>query len=125
MTYSERSTQLALDSSVAVYILMGTAPGDAEFVPLLPRPATQRMWEEMRARWPGRGLRPIGVIGLVGTTPKVVLREPLEPEQVDALAGAFLAYLDVLFRDSFAAHSEVAEIAELERLFLLPDTRLN
>lgn len=109
MTYQERSTQLTADSSVAVQVLMG-APDDVEFVPLKPRAANAEMWAELKDRWPGRGLRSIGLIGLVGTTPQCALREPLEPEQLSALANAFLTYLHVLLADSFATQIE----AELE-----------
>jgi hypothetical protein len=128
MTYTERSTQLALDSSVAVQVLLGSAPGDAEFIPLRPRPASQQMWDELKARWPGRGLRSVGVIGLIGTTPQVELKEPIGEEQCCRLAEAFIAYLNVLFQGNFAAHREAVqadEIAELERLYMLPDMRLN
>lgn len=128
MTYTEKSTRLVLDASVAVQVLMG-APNDVEFVPLLPRAADESMLAELKARWPGRGLRPVGIIGLVGTSPRVALREPLEPEQVSALASAFLAYVQALFADSFAAQIEQRqkgdEVDWLERLYSLPDPRPN
>ena len=123
--YDERAAQLTVESSVAVWVLLGNTPGDLEMVPLKPRMADEQMLAELKARWPGRGLDSVGVLGLVGTTPKCALRVPLEPEQVSALAAAFLTYLQVLFHDSFAAQMEAAEIAELEHLMLLPDTRPN
>lgn len=125
MTYSEKSTQLAMDASVAVLVLMGTESTDVEFLPLKPRRADEARLAELRDRWPGRGLRSVGVIGLCGTTPICALKEPLDSIQVSSLAGAFLTYLHVLLHDSFAAQIEAAEIAELERLFQLPDTRPN
>ena len=124
MTYTAQSQNLANESSVAVLVLMG-APDDVEFVPLRPRPADANMLAQLKARWPGRGLRSVGVIGLCGVSPRIALKEPLEPEQVYTLAGAFLEYLHVLYADSFAAHQEAAEFSELERLYTLPDTRLN
>jgi hypothetical protein len=126
-TYSERSTQLAVDASVAVLVLLGTAPDDMEFIPLKPKMATEEsmLMAELRARWPGRGLRSVGVIGLCGTSPRCAFKEPLETQQISALAAAFLVYLDVLFRESFAAQTEKAELSELERLFNLPDPRAN
>ena len=124
MTYSEKSTQLALDATVAVLVLMGR-PDDVEFIPLKPRMADEYMLADLKARWPGRGLRSVGVIGLVGTSPTCALKEPLEPEQVNALAGAFLTYLNVLFADSFAEQLPGAEIQELQRLWLIPDTRFD
>jgi len=126
MTYSEKkSTQLALDASVAVQVLMGTAPGDCEFIPLKPKAADETMLADLKARWPGRGLRSVGVIGLCGTSPCCAFKEPLESKQVSALAGAFLTYLSVMFADSIAAQMQAAEIAELERVLTLPDTRIN
>jgi hypothetical protein len=127
MTYSEKSQQLALDSSIAVQILMG-APDDVEFVPLKPRPADDRMLAELKTRWPGRGLRSVGVVGLVGVTPHYALKEPLEPEQVDMLAAAFLTYVRALLTSQEPRTDSVEkgdEVAWLCRLWSLPDTRPN
>ena len=121
-SYSEQSMKLALDSSVAVQVLMG-APDDVEFIPVKPRAADENWLAELKDRWPGRGLRSVGIIGLVGTSPHCVLKEPLEPEQVTALAGSFLAYLHVLFCDSFAEQQQGAEVQELNRLWSLVDPR--
>jgi hypothetical protein len=41
-------------------------------------------------------LRSIGIVGLVGVTARCALKEPLEPQQVDALAAAFLVYVAAL-----------------------------
>jgi hypothetical protein len=84
-SYDQRRDQLALDSSIMVQVLLGHAPGDMEFVPLKPRPASDDRWTELRAQWPGRGLRLVGTIGLVDGAPKLALREPLDAVQVDAL----------------------------------------
>ena len=123
MTYSEKSTQLALDASVAVLVLTNAQCDDMEFLPLKPRQMTESDAAELLTRWPGRGLRSVGLIGLVGMSPRCALKEPLEPEQVSALAGAFLAYLHVLFCDSFAEQQEGVEIAEMRRLWSLEDPR--
>jgi len=123
MTYSEQSAQLALDASVAVLVLTNAQCDDMEFLPLKPRQMTEGEVAGLLTRWPGRGLRSVGVIGLVGTAPRCALKEPLEPEKVSALAGAFLAYLHALFCDSFAEQQERVEIAELERLWLQADPR--
>jgi hypothetical protein len=119
MTYSEKSTQLALDASIAVLVLTNAQFDDVEFLPLKPRQMTESEKAELVTRWPGRGLCSIGVLGLVGMTPRSAFKEPLEPEQVTALAGAFLAYLHALFSDRFAEQLEGAEIAELERIYAL------
>jgi hypothetical protein len=134
MTYLEKSHQLASESSVAVLVLMG-APDDVEFVPLKPRAADENMLADLKARWPGRGLRSIGMVGLVGVTPRAVLKEPLEPQQVDAMATAFLTYLHVLLSprrievqthtDDATERMRQAEIDFLNKVFSLPDTRPN
>ncbi|MDR5729806.1 MAG: hypothetical protein RB191_20525 [Terriglobia bacterium] len=125
MTYSEKSTQLTLDSSVAVLALSNPDCTELELLPLKPRQMSEREQAQLAARWHGRNLRSIGVLGLVGTTPKYALKDSLEPEQVSVLADAFLAYLHALYCDSFAAQHETAEIQELGRLWSLPDTRIN
>jgi hypothetical protein len=61
---------------------------------------------------------------LCGTTPSLVLKEPLDPEQVNALGAAFLRYVNVLFGANFVEQREAVEIAELERLWSLQDNRL-
>lgn len=116
MTYTEQSMQLVCDASVAVLVLTNAQCDDVEFLPLKPRRMTESEVVELFTRWPGRGLRSVGVIGLVGTSPRCALKEPLEPEQVSALAGAFISHLHVLFCDSFAEQQEGAEIQELRRL---------
>ena len=123
MTYREKSTQLALDSSVAVLVLSNPECTDLEFLPLRPRQMSTSDRVELAARWSRRNLRSIGVIGLVGTCPRYALKEPLETEQVSALTDAFLAYLHVLFADSFAEQLEGAEIQELQRMWSLSDPR--
>ena len=123
MTYSEKSTRLASDASVAVLVMMGSAPDDVEFLPLKPRTADEKTLADLRARWPGRGLRSVGIIGLVGTSPQTALKEPLEPEQTSALAFAFLTYIRALFADSFEEQREGAEIQALKNLWSLGDSR--
>ena len=129
MTYTERSQNLASQSSVAVLVLMG-APDDVEFIPLKPRAADEQMLAELKARWPGRGLRSIGVVGLVGATLCCALKEPLAPEQVDALRAAFSEYIRVLLSVSCVEQPQPSiengdEVDWLCRLWSLPDTRQN
>ena len=125
MTYTEKSTQLALDAPVAVLALSSPDCTDLELLPLRPRQMSEREREQLAARWHGRNLRSVGVIGLVGTTPKHALKDTLEPEQVSALIDAFLGYLHALYCGSLATQQATAEIQELERVFALPDTRIN
>ncbi len=125
MTYSEQSTQLALDASVAVLVLSNPEcnDNDVEFLMLKPKRMAECELAELKARWPGRDLRSVGTIGLVGTSPRWALKEPLTFEQISALADAFLAYLHVLFCDALTGQQECAEVAELERLHTIADTR--
>lgn len=120
-TYSERSAQLALDASIAVMVLINAQCDDAIFLPLKPRQLPETEAAELLRS--GRGFRSVGVIGLVGASPRSAFKEPLDSAQVSALADAFLAYLHAFLCDGFAALQEVAEIQELVRLWHLADTR--
>jgi hypothetical protein len=84
-SYDERRDELAINSSILVGVLLGDTPGDMEFVPLRPQPATDAMREELRLRWPGRNLHGAGYIGLVDGAPKLVLKDPLDAVQVEPL----------------------------------------
>ena len=118
-TYSEKSTQLALDASVAVLVLCNPSCTDIEMLMVKPHPRAESELAQLERHWHGRNLRSIGIVGLVGTTPKCALKEPLEPEVTSRLADAFLAYLHTLLCDSFAVQME----KELERIWSLPDHR--
>ncbi len=106
MTYTEKSTQLALDASVAVQVLMGTAPGDCEFIPLKPKAADEAMLADLKARWPGRGLRSVGVIGLCGTAPRCAFKEPLvvQPGTCFTFQTGEMVYTLVRFLGLFVIH---------------------
>ena len=126
MTYSEQVTQLALNASVAVFVLMGTTPGDVEFLPLKPNAADENTLAALRDRWPGRGLRQVGCMGLsFDMTPLSVFKEPLAPEQFDALSYAFLTYAYALLGERFTRQRESAEIRALQYWWSLPDMRAN
>jgi|SRR5581483_5405 len=122
--YMERAAQVACESQIAVQILLSRDNRDVELIGLKPQ-AEFISREEFAAR----KLRHVGVIGLSGLKPLVALEEPLEPRIADALAQAFLEYTRVLlgehFAERFAEQMVGAEVAELERLYTLPDTRLN
>lgn len=123
MTYTERYTQLGAEASVAALILCNPACDDVEFLMLKPKRMTVCELAELKARWPGRGLRPVGTIGLVGTSPRWALKEPLTFEQISALADAFLHFLHCLYCDGLAAQQEFTEVAKLESLYALQDDR--
>jgi len=101
--------QLA-EAEQAAYVISNADGSDAEFVPLKLETATaESVWQDLRAKWAGRNLKSVGVAGLVHGIPVVMLKE--EPSD-------FL--LVVLLTNAFARYA-----ARCERLFALPDTRLN
>ena len=133
MTYSEKSTQLALDASVAVLVLTNAQCDDMEFLPLKPRQMTESETAELLARWPGRGLRSVGIVGLVGTSPRCALKEPLEMPVVEAIAAAFAVYVHSLLGASVAeqmaaqlGQQQAGDFVQFaEALWSLEDPRLN
>lgn len=127
MSYSEKSIQIACDASIAVLALSNSEGTDLEFLPLKPQSMSQSYAAELRARWPGRNLRTVGVIGLVGASARVALKEPMEhPEQISALAEAFLAYVTALLGGNLAEALVCGiddSVSWCERLYALPDPR--
>lgn len=97
-TYSERSAELALESSVAALVISNPDCNDVEFLLLRPKREPERE-AELTARWPGRDLQAVGMAALCGASPRFVFKAPLAPEQVSALAGEFLSFLHTLFLD--------------------------
>ena len=122
MTYAERSRQVALDSSIAVMVLLNDDNSDLEFLRVRPVNGSKVIGPEEFSR---RKMRCVGVVGLSGCVPRVAFSEPLEPDVVNGIAAAFLSYVCTLLGDSFPRHVEAAEILELERLHALPDKRTN
>jgi hypothetical protein len=124
MSYSETSAHLALNSSIAVMVFGNAEGTDLEMLMLRPRQADSSELAELADRWPGRGLRSLGVMGLCEASPRFVFKEPLKPEVISRLADAFLAYLHALFCDSLDAQRRETEIRELRRLWSLNDPRM-
>lgn len=102
MSYAEESAQIALNSSVAVLALSNPDCTDVELLPLRPRLMSDHEQAALAAFWHGRNLEAVGVIGLVGSTPKFALKKPLGPEQVSALADAFLHHVYGVMCDGLA-----------------------
>ncbi len=123
MTYQEQSEQLVSEASIAAFVLMGANPQDVEFVPLKPRMADRQMLEDLKARWPGRGLHTVGVMGLCGASPRCAFKTEAQitPQQMDALAAAWGVYCCMTIVQGFAAQRESAEIAELYRIYNYAD----
>jgi hypothetical protein len=120
MIFTEESIQLCLESSVLVQVAIGEGPEDFELTPLKPRVASDAYLAELKARWKP-GMRTVGVVGLVGASPRCALDVPIEPHQVSALMDAFLAHIHGVYCDAFAAQ----EVEDLQRLHRLPDVRPN
>lgn len=118
-TYSELSTQVVQNASIAVMVLMNESNTDVELLPLLPRKCEFPSKDEFTAR----KLRSVGVIALCGAQSNCALKEPLENEVVDAIAATFLEYVRVLIGPEISRAMAAAEIAEMERMYTLPDTR--
>jgi hypothetical protein len=121
MNYQSKLAQLALDSSVAVYVLANADCTDVELLQLKPRQMDALEAERLRDRWHGRNLDSVGVIGLVGASPRFELKQPLGPERESRLMSAFLEYVHGIFCDSYADEKQDS----LHRWHAMPDTRPN
>ena len=118
--YSERVRAVVSECSLSVQVLLSRDNDDLEFVRVEPQRAYIPPEE-----WAARNLRSVGFIGLSGSKPKCSFKEPLPPPVVEAIARAFLTYIQVMLGENFAEHMATAEVAELHRLFGLPDTRMD
>jgi len=122
--------QLA-EAEHAVYIISNADGSDAEFVPLKLETATaESVWQDLRAKWAGRNLKGVGVAGLVHGIPVVMLKEEPDFLLTVRLTNAFEQYVE----DTAAKGSPEPQmqldcigdsVAWCERLYALPDTRLN
>ena len=124
-SYTERATQVACESQVVVMVLLNADNTDLELWPVKPlqNAAALTTPEEFAAR----KLRPVGMVGLQGTMARVVFKEPLESHVVDAIAMAFTEHVRFLLGNNIAVQVEEQkgdEVAWLERLYSLPDTRM-
>lgn len=125
MTYGEKSTQLALEAStsIIVQVLLSRGNDDIELIPLHPRQRPDGYIAP--ADFTARRLRSVGFVGLNGLRPVCSFKEPLPPNVVDAIIRAFTEYAHVLLGGRAAEHVAAEEIAALDRLYTLPDTRIN
>lgn len=94
--YIEEAADIVANASVAVQVLLGEADNDVEFIPLRPHPANGEWLADLAARWPGRGLRSIGVLAMVDGTAKAAFKEPVSLDVVSRLAAAFQVYCETL-----------------------------
>jgi hypothetical protein len=102
LTYEERSIDLAVASSIAVLVCASEDFSDIEMLPIKPAGLADGEKEYMRKVWPGRGLRTIGVMGLVGASPRLTLREPIDTDCITALSNAFLEHVHATLCDGLS-----------------------
>lgn len=121
MPYMERAATIACESQLVVQVLLSRGNDDIEFILLKPQsPAGYITREEFTSR----KLRSVGIVGLLsGLKPVCVFKEPLESSIVGAIAQAFAEYVRVLLLGESTEQIAVAEVAELEALYVRPDTR--
>jgi hypothetical protein len=117
--------QLAVDAQIAAYIMASPDTQDIEILPLKPCMASDAERESLTARWSGRGLQGIGVIGrLTDGTVHMALRVPFPFDQLQlaALLLAFTHRCEVLNQSEPQSDDSVTWC---ERLHALLDTRMN
>lgn len=114
----DKFVNLVTKSTVACSMLVGPDESDVE---LLDVNCTEDIADLVR-KWAPRQLRWVGAIALVNGKPGVALAEPLSGQCLGAIILAFENYCD----ERITGQQDAAlEVAELERLWLLSDMRLN
>jgi hypothetical protein len=114
--------QLALDAECAVYVMASPDAQQIELMSLKPVTASDAERESLRARWPGRDLRGVGVLGrLADSRVAVALRVPFDCTELTALLTAFTRYCEAHYGEPHCDDS----VTWLEQLHRLPDTRIN
>ncbi len=116
-TFVEHAADACAGADVAAMLLLSEDGLDIELWPLRPEAALTSREEFTR-----RQLRIVGAVGLRGMKPVFALKEPLSIHAVAAFGIAFADYVCVRLSENFTEH---IEISELDRIFALPDTRLN
>jgi hypothetical protein len=112
MRQYDKFEQLALDAQLSVVILGNPETSDFEMVSVAPGPLPDE--RNIRAR----GMRFVGVVGLVHGVPRSALDEPLDAATTSALAQAYLRFIE------HEANKEL-ETAVLGRMYQLSDPRTN
>ena len=115
--------QLATDAQIAVYVMASPETQDIEILPLKPCMASDTERESLTARWPGRGLQGIGVIGrLTDGTVHIALRVPFPFDHLQ-LAALLLAFTNHCEARNASEPQCDDSVTWLERLHALPDSR--
>lgn len=124
-SYLDEAHSIARDAHLAVLASISADNDDIEFSPLVPPvPESTLTSQEEYVR---RQLRTVCVIGLCGegATPRIAIKEHLDPQVFSAVCNAFVEYAVTLIRPKVEALAAEAEVAELSRLYQIPDTRPN
>ena len=112
--------QLAADAEVAAYIMSSPDASEIEMLTLKPHTASEAECQSLAARWSGRGLQGVGVIGrLADGGIGVALKVSFDHLQIAALLRAFTIPCEA--REPQCDDS----VTWLEQLHCLPDTRMN
>lgn len=115
--------QLAVDSQIAVYVMASPETRDIEILSLKPHMASDAERESLAARWPGRGLQGIGVIGcLTDGTVQMALRAPFPFDHLQ-LAALLLAFTNHCEARNPSEPQCDDSVTWCERLYALPASR--
>jgi hypothetical protein len=111
---------LAADATLAVYVMASPDASEIEFLNLKPMVSDSER-ESLAARWPGRDLRGVGVIGrLADGRINMALKVPFDHIQLAALLVAYTDYCE-------AAETQRNDdsVEWCERLYAVQDPRMN
>lgn len=112
--------ELAAEAQVSAYIMASPDAQEIEILPLKPCTASDAECEILAARWSGRGLQGVGVIGrLADGGIGMALKVSFDHLQIAALLRAFTIHCEA--REPQRDDS----VTWLEQLHCLPDTRMN
>lgn len=114
--------QLALEAERAVYVMASRNAQEIEFLNLKPMASpAERL--SLAARWPGRGLRGVGVLGrLADGRTATALTVAFDHIQLAGLLLAFTRYCEALNASGPQCDDSVEWLRDL---WSLPDTRAN
>jgi len=131
-SYQELSSKIAVDSSIAVIVLLNPDATDSEFWPLRPQPLEP---SELNAPddFAARKLRIVGVVGLCGLKPQCAFKEELPERVMGKIGVAFVEYVRVALGQSYNEQLAVEVARQMPgdflefagRLYALPDGRAN
>jgi hypothetical protein len=110
-------------------MVMANAQGnEIELLELKPRMLPDSELAALRARWPGRGLDRVGIVGVsVCGAVLVAFENPPEPHVVQAISAACTTYFNTGRRSwsTVAEKPSGDEVAWLNALYSLEDPRSN